>query len=279
VLPRAKISAEIAHTRGIGRDTDCVSPATHSEFSTPLEFIGFVTRLRDMSGGKPVGVKLCIGHRTEFLALVKAMLVTGIAPDFIVIDGKEGGTGAAPVELADHVGTPLAEGLIFAHNALQGAGLRDRVKLGASGKIISAYDISRILALGADYVLSARGFMFAIGCIQSRSCHTNRCPTGVATQDRDRQRALVVDDKARRVASFHRNTLKALGEVLGAAGLSHPNDIKPWHLHIRQADGRVVRGDAFYMHVAPGALLRGEVDADLAQEWSRAQAESFDPLM
>jgi glutamate synthase domain-containing protein 2 len=256
-----------------------VSPATHSEFSTPLEFIAFLTRLRELSGGKPVGMKLCIGHRSEFLALVKAMLATDTTPDFIVVDGKEGGTGAAPVELVNHVGMPLAEGLIFVHNALTGTGLRERVKLGASGKIISAYDICRIIALGADYVMSARGFMFAIGCIQSRTCHTNRCPTGVATQDRDRQRALVVSDKSRRVASFHRNTLKALGEVLGAAGLSHPNDIKPWHLHVRQADGRVVRGDAVYMHVAPGALLRGEVGEELAQEWSRARAESFDPCM
>src|SRR5579862_1338473 len=196
VLPRAKITAEIARTRGVRRDQDCVSPANHSEFSTPLEFVEFIRRLRTLADGKPVGMKLCVGHRFEFLGLVKAMLATNITPDFIVIDGKEGGTGAAPVEFINHVGMPLVEGLSFVHNALVGTGLRERIKLGASGKIISAYDICRAAALGADYVMSARGFMFAIGCIQSRSCHTNRCPTGVATQDRNRQRALVVSDKA-----------------------------------------------------------------------------------
>ncbi|HWU24999.1 MAG TPA: FMN-binding glutamate synthase family protein [Rhizomicrobium sp.] len=277
VLPRAKITAEIARTRAVPRDRDCVSPAAHSEFSTPLEFTAFVKRLRVLAEGKPIGMKLCVGHRFEFLALVKAMLATNITPDFIVVDGKEGGTGAAPVEFVNHVGMPLADGLSFVHNALVGAGLRERIKLGASGKIISAYDICRAHALGADYVLSARGFMFAIGCLQSRSCHTNRCPTGVATQDPDRQRALVVRDKAKRVANFHKNTLKALGEVLGAAGLTHPDDIEPWHLHIRHADGSVVRGDDIYKPLAAGALIRGEADAELAQEWARAQMESFAP--
>lgn len=277
VLPKAKISQEIARTRGVGRDRDCVSPANHSEFATPLEFTAFVKRLRELADGKPIGMKLCVGHRYEFLALVKAMLATGITPDFIVIDGKEGGTGAAPVEFVTHVGMPLADGLSFVHNALLGANLRDRVKLGASGKIISAYDISRAMALGADYVMSARGFMFAVGCIQSRSCHTNRCPTGVATQDPGRQRALVVRDKARRAANFHRNTLKALAEVLGAAGLAHPRQIKPWHLHVRRADGKVLRGDAAFPQLEPGALLRGAVEGELAQEWERAQAESFAP--
>jgi glutamate synthase domain-containing protein 2 len=278
VLPKAKISAEIARTRGVRRDRDCVSPARHSEFSTPLEFVGFTKRLRELSGGKPIGMKLCVGHRFEFLAMVKAMLATNITPDFIVVDGMEGGTGAAPVEFVNHVGMPLVEGLGFVHNALVGTNLRDRIKLGASGKILSAYDICRAMALGADYVMSARGFMFAIGCVQSRSCHTNHCPTGVATQDPDRQRALVVSDKSRRVANFHRNTLKALAEVVGAAGLEHPHEIKPWHLRIRHQDGRVLRGDAVYLHLKPGAFLRGEIHEEMAQEWHRAQAESFEPL-
>ena len=278
VLPKAKISAEIAQTRGVSRDEDCVSPAAHSEFSTPLEFVAFVERLRALSGGKPIGMKLCIGHRYEFLALVKAMLATGTTPDFIVVDGAEGGTGAAPLELVNHVGVPLAEGLSFVHNALVGAGLRERIKLGASGKIITAFDICRAVALGADYTLSARGFMFAIGCIQARSCHTNRCPTGVATQDRNRQRALVVRDKGVRVANFHRNTLNALAEVLGSAGLTHPGAMKPWHLSIRHPDGRVLKGDHAYPQVAPGALLNGAMPPELAPEWSRAQAESFEPL-
>ena len=222
VLPKAKITAEIAQTRGVPRDRDCVSPALHSAFSTPTEFMSFIAQLRELSDGKPVGVKMAIGHRYEFLAVVKAMLAMDVTPDFIVIDGGEGGTGAAPAELSNHVGLPLNEGLSFVHNALVGVGLRDRIRLGASGKLVTGFDFCRAFAIGADYALCARGFMFAVGCIQSRSCHTNRCPTGVATQDQLRQRALVVADKAPRVANFHKNTLRALAELLGSAGLSHP---------------------------------------------------------
>jgi glutamate synthase domain-containing protein 2 len=277
VLPMAKISAEIAETRGVSRDRDCVSPAAHRAFSTPLEFMEFIVRLRDLSGGKPIGVKLAVGHRYEFLAIVKAMLAMNVTPDFIVVDGGEGGTGAAPAELSNHVGLPLNEGLSFVHNALVGAGLRERIKLGASGKLITAFDLCRVFSIGADYALSARGFMFAVGCIQSRSCHTNNCPTGVATQSARRQRALVVSDKAPRVANFHRNTLRALTEILGSAGLGHPSDLKPWHLQIRHQSGAVLRGDDVYPHVAPGAILSGEMSEELAREWRRAQAESFEP--
>ncbi|HEY2480811.1 MAG TPA: FMN-binding glutamate synthase family protein, partial [Caulobacteraceae bacterium] len=277
VLPKAKISEEIALTRGVSRDADCVSPARHEAFSTPLELIGFIALLRELSGGKPVGLKLAVGHRYEFLAIVKAMLATDDGPDFIVVDGGEGATGAAPSELSNHVGLPLNEALSFVHCALVGAGVRDRLKLGASGKLVTAYDLCRVFAIGADYTLSARDFMFAVGCIQSRSCHTNRCPTGVATQSRLRQRALVVDDKAPRVANFHRNTLRALAQLLGAAGLSHPHELEPWHLHVRDQSGVVLRGDDFFSHVAPRAIIAGEVDAVLAHEWKRAQAESFEP--
>jgi len=277
VLPKEKITAEIAETRGVTMGVDCVSPGAHPEFSNPREFCAFVARLRDLSGGKPIGMKLAIGHHHEFLALVKAMLATGVAPDFIVIDGGEGGTGAAPMELTDHVGAPLVEGLSFVHNALIGANLRRQIKLGASGKIISAYDMVRAFALGADFIMSARGFMFSIGCIQSRSCHSNHCPTGVATQDKSRQAALVVDDKAPRVASFHRNTLRALAEVLGAAGVTHPQDLMPWHLHIRHQSGKVLRGDEVYPSVQPGSLLNSTVDAALAQEWDQAQVDTFAP--
>jgi glutamate synthase domain-containing protein 2 len=277
VLPKAKITAEIAETRGIGRDSDCVSPAAHTAFTTPLEFVGFIARLRDLSGGKPVGIKMAVGHRYEFLGVVKAMIETGVTPDFIVIDGGEGGTGAAPAELSNHVGLPLADGLSFVHNALVGAGLRDRIKLGASGKLVTAYDLCRVFAIGADYALSARSFMFAVGCIQSRTCHSNNCPTGVATQDPLRQRALDVDDKAVRVANFHRNTLRALAELLGAAGLTHPDELKPGHLQIRHQSGAVLRGDDIYPRVAPGALLSGNLTPDLAREWQRAQADSFEP--
>lgn len=278
VLPRAKISAEIAKTRGVRRDRDCVSPAAHSAFSTPSEMMAFVARLRALSDGKPIGIKLCVGHRYEFMALMKAMIETGVRPDFIVIDGAEGGTGAAPIELTNHVGLPLADGLAFVNNALIGAGLRDEIRLGASGKIISSYDICRAFALGADFVMSARGFMFAVGCIQGRACHTNKCPTGVATQSWLRQRALVVNDKAVRVANYHRNTLRALAEVLASAGLSHPRDLKPMHLHIRHGPGVVLRGDEAFARVSAGALLNGEADGVMAREWARASADTFAPL-
>jgi glutamate synthase domain-containing protein 2 len=277
VLPKAKISEEIAETRGVGRDRDCVSPATHGAFATPLEFMGFIARLRELSGGKPIGIKMAVGHRYEFLAIVKAMLEMKITPDFIVIDGGEGGTGAAPAELSNHVGMPLTEGLSFVHNALVGAGLRDRIKLGASGKLVTGFDLCRVFAIGADYAMAARSFMFAIGCIQSRGCHTNNCPTGVATQDRLRQRALVVADKAPRVANFHRNTLRALAELLGAAGLAHPNELKPWHLQIRHQSGVVLRADDVYPHVAADAILDGEMSDDLSREWRRARLDSFEP--
>ncbi len=183
VLPGAKVSPEIAVTRGVPVGVDCISPSRHSAFSNPIEMMQFIATMRRLSGGKPAGFKLCIGHPWEFLAICKAMLETKIYPDFIVVDGKEGGTGAAPLEFADHLGMPLREGLNFVHNALIGINARDRIKLGASGKIISAFDIARVLALGADWCNSARGFMFALGCIQSQSCHTDRCPTGVSTQD------------------------------------------------------------------------------------------------
>jgi glutamate synthase domain-containing protein 2 len=277
VLPKAKITAEIARTRLIDRTQDCVSPARHPEFSTPLELMAFISRLRELSGGKPVGLKMCVGRRFEFLALLKAMLETGVTPDFIVIDGGEGGTGAAPVELSNHVGLPLIEGLSFVHNALIGAGLRGEMRLGASGKIVSAFDFCRIHALGADYVMSARAFMFTLGCVQARACHTNHCPSGVATQDKGRSSALVVSDKYKRVHTYHRNTMRALAEMLGSAGLQHPSEIRPWHLHVRAATGEVVRGDVAYAHLSQGALLSGAVDERLKREWDRANPASFAP--
>ncbi|VAV92204.1 Ferredoxin-dependent glutamate synthase, partial [hydrothermal vent metagenome] len=210
ILPGSKVTTEIAETRGVPLGETVVSPPYHTAFSTPVEMMHFIGKLRKLSGGKPIGFKLCIGHRWEFLALVKAMLKTGILPDFIVIDGAEGGTGAAPVEFQDHIGSPLRAGLVFARNALVGAGLKEQIKLGASGKIISAFNIATAMALGADFCNSGRGFMFALGCVQSLSCHTNHCPTGVATQDKLLQRGLVVTDKTERVYHFHRNTIRAL---------------------------------------------------------------------
>lgn len=278
VLPRAKITAEIAATRGISRDRDCVSPPTHRAFSTPLEMMGFISRLRELSAGKPVGIKLCVGHRYEFLALVKAMLETGVTPDYIAVDGTEGGTGAAPPELSNHVGLPLIDGLTFVHNALVGASLRSQIRIGAAGKLITGYDLCRVYALGADFAMIARGFMFAIGCIQSRSCHTNRCPTGIATQDPLRQKAVVVPVKAERVANFHKNTLRAVADVLGAAGLSHPRELTPRHLQFRREDGKVIHGDEVHPPIRPGGLLDGGEKGPIAREWARAQAETFMPV-
>ncbi|MBQ2262663.1 MAG: FMN-binding glutamate synthase family protein [Loktanella sp.] len=278
MLPAAKITPEIAEARGIPMGQDCVSPAAHPEFSNPVEMMQFIGKLRDLSGGKPVGFKLCIGHRREFMCIVKAMLETGIVPDFIVVDGSEGGTGAAPLEFANHVGMPLVEGLTFVHNTLRGAGLRDQVKIGAAGKIVSAFDIARALAIGADWCNSARGYMFAVGCIQAQACHTNKCPVGVATQDPLRQRALDVDDKSHRVARFHANTLKALGEMAGAAGLTDPNNFEPYHFMTRRGDGQMTEANDVYTYLRNGFLLDDGTDNPIYRErWARANAHSFAP--
>lgn len=279
MLPGAKVTAEIATARGIPIGVDCNSPAKHSAFTTPLELLEFVARLRELSGGKPVGFKMCIGHPWEWFAIAKAMLKTGITPDFIVIDGAEGGTGAAPIEFVDHVGTPLREGLRLVHNTLVGIGLREQIKLGASGKIITAFDMARAFALGADWCNSARGFMFAIGCIQAQVCHTGLCPTGVTTQDPKRQEALVVSDKSLRVMHFHRSTLLALAELLAAAGLKHPGELRPHHIARRLASGDVRVLSALFPDLEKGELLRGKYRQTIFRTaWPMAQAESFAPL-
>ena len=279
MLPAAKITPEIAEARGIRMGEDCISPASHSAFSTPIEMMEFIGKLHTLSAGKPIGFKLCIGHRREFMCIVKAMLHTGITPDFIVVDGKEGGTGAAPLEFADHMGMPLIEGLTFAHNTLRGAGLRGYIKVGASGKLVTAFDIAKVLALGADWVNSARGFMFALGCIQAQACHTNRCPVGVATQDKLRQRALDVSDKATRVARFHNNTLKALAEMTGAAGLTHPGEFEPHHIIMREKNRTMVTGHEVYPYLPEKFLVNEEEDSfGYLDRWHRSRAESFAPF-
>ena len=279
VLPGAKVTAEIAEARGVRPGQDCVSPASHSSFGTPLEMMRFIEQLRALSGGKPVGFKLCIGHPWEWFAIVKAMLETGTRPDFIVVDGAEGGTGAAPLEFSDHMGMPLQEGLRLVHNTLVGVNLRQDIRLGASGKIVSAFDIARALALGADWCNSARGFMFALGCIQAQTCHTGTCPTGVTTQDPKRQLALVVPDKAVRVRNFHAHTLEALRELLEAAGLHRPHEVTPHHIMRRISETQAVPLSSLLETVAPGALLDGSPDQwpALYRAWSQASAHSFSP--
>jgi len=281
VLPGPKVTAEIAEARGVKIGQDCVSPAAHSSFSTPLELMEFVKTLRTLSEGKPVGIKLCIGHPWEWFGMVKAMQESGILPDFIVVDGAEGGTGAAPLEFSDHMGMPLQEGLRLVHNTLIGVGLRDQIRIGASGKIVSAFDMARALALGADWCNSARGFMFALGCIQAQTCHTGNCPTGVTTQDDKRQMALVVPDKAQRVCNFHKNTLEALQELLQAAGLHDPNDLSTKHIMRRVTETHVQHLSELVDYVPPGALLRTEAADDLPDvftDWPKASASSFNLL-
>jgi glutamate synthase domain-containing protein 2 len=255
ILPAAKVTPEISAARGVPIGVDCVSPSSHSAFSSPLEMMAFIVRLRELSGGKPVGFKLCIGHPWEWFGLVKAMLETGVTPDFIVVDGAEGGTGAAPVEFSDHVGAPLQEGLLLVHNTLVGAGLRSRIRIGCAGKVITAFDIVRMMALGADWCNAARGYMMALGCIQAQTCHTGNCPTGVTTQDAGRQRALVVPDKAMRVYNLHRSTLLALKDLVQAAGLEHPQDIGAHHIVRRISDTEVRLMSNLIMRVEPGSLL------------------------
>ena len=277
VLPAPKVTQEISETRGVPMGRDCISPSGHSAFSTPREMMTFIGLLRERSGGKPVGFKLCVGLPWEFMGIVKAMLETGIRPDFIVVDGSEGGTGAAPTEFSDHMGAPMREGLLFVHNALVGAGVRDTIKIGAAGRVVSAFDMASALALGADWINSARGFMFALGCVQSLSCNTNHCPTGVATQDAGRQRALVVTDKSERVANFHRLTVSALAEMLAAAGLQHPDQLTPFHM-IRRVSSTEIRPFAvLHTFLQPGSLLDGQCpEAMYRDNWARASADSFE---
>lgn len=278
VLPAAKVTPEIAEARGVPLGADCVSPAAHSSFSTPTELLEFMQNLRELSQNKPVGFKLCIGHPWEWFGIAKAMLEIRLLPDFIVIDGAEGGTGAAPLEFSDHMGMPLKEGLRLVHNTLVGIGMREHVKLGASGKIISSFDIARTLALGADWCNSARGFMFALGCIQAQTCHTGNCPTGVTTQDPQRQMALVVPSKAERVKQFHQNTLESFKELLQAAGLTSPDQLQAHHFSHRISHTETQTLAQMYPSLSQGALLKDSV-AKLPEPyktyWGKASADSF----
>lgn len=279
MLLGAKVTPEIAQTRGVEPFKDVVSPHSHSAFSTPNELLQFADQLRLLSGGKPVGIKLCIGHPWEFVSIVKAMVETGTFLDFITVDGSEGGTGAAPVEFTDHIGSPLRDAVVFVDNALKGAGLRERVKVGASGKIVSAYDIARICALGADWCNMARPFMFSLGCIQARDCSSGHCPTGIATMDPKRYRALDIKSRATRVYNFQKNTRFALKELLEATGLTHPEQLTRRHIVRRLSGSQIKLADQIYPKVEPGALIRGDEvdDARLASYWNRVDGSSFSP--
>ncbi len=275
ILPAQKLTREIVEIRGVEPGKDVISPPAHSAFSTPLGLLEFVQTLRGASGGKPVGFKLCVGKRHEFLGIVKAMLLSGITPDFITVDGAEGGTGAAPLEFSDSVGTPLNEGLSFVHNALVGAGLRDRIRVIASGKVNTGFQIASKVALGADMCNAARAMMFALGCIQALRCNTNQCPTGVATQDPALVNGLHVGDKAQRVARYHAETVKSFVEVLGAAGLRSAQELKPWFILKRVSAMDVKSYGDIYPPLEPGALLAESVSGPMARAWQAADPVCF----
>jgi glutamate synthase domain-containing protein 2 len=277
ILPGAKVTEEIAEARIVPVGKDVFSPTYHKAFSTPLEMMAFIRQLRELSGGKPVGFKICIGNPVEFMSMVKAMIATDTYPDFIVVDGAEGGTGAAPLEFSDSLGTPLVEGLLLVQNTLVSAGIRHRIRLGASGKLVSASAMARAMALGADWCNTARGFMFAVGCIQSQRCHTNKCPVGVTTQDPKLQRALVVPDKATRVYQFHKNTVHALAEMIAAMGLDHPSQLSPSIMVKRTSHSVVQSFEEIYPYFSPNAFIEGTAPERFQRLWDAASPEVFSP--
>jgi glutamate synthase domain-containing protein 2 len=276
ILPAAKVTPEIAEARGLPEYEAALSPPWHTAFTTPAEMIEFVARLRELSGGKPVGVKLCVGRRSDFLAMCKAMLEVGTAPDFITVDGGEGGTGAAPLEFSNSLGTPGRDGLVFVHNALTGAGLRDRVRVIYSGKVLTAFHMIRAFALGADTCNSARAMMFALGCIQALRCNNNTCPTGITTQNPALIRGLHVPDKTERVYRFHRATIHAMLEMLAAMGLNAPADVEPVHVNRRIDDLNSRSLAELYDFLDDGAFVADDrPELPLIREWDRCSADRW----
>jgi len=275
VLPAAKVTREIAEARGVPMGADCISPPGHTAFTSPAGLLEFVATLRELSGGKPIGFKLCVGNPRDVYAIAKAMIETGLRPDFVTVDGGEGGTGAAPIEFSDHVGFPLREALLIVRNAVVGIGLKDEIRIAASGKRMAGFELAMASALGADWCNVARGFMFSVGCIQSQSCHTNSCPVGVATQDERLQRGLVVADKAERAYQFHRHTVEDVADLASACGLSHPFEFEPHHVYERVSPHEVRRFDELYHFTEPGQLLDGRIPDAMAAAWAAARPDRF----
>lgn len=282
ILPANKVTSEIAAARGIPLGIECQSPPGHQTFSTPIGLLEYIAELRALSGGKPVGFKLCVGEPLEFLSICRAMHKTGLLPDFITVDGGEGGTGAAPIEFSDHIGMPVLEALVVVHNALRGIGVREKIRVFAAGKLVTSIDIATALALGADGINTARGFMMALGCIQSQLCHTNTCPVGVATQDAGLERAIDPPTKAERVRSFHEKTVGAFAEVLGAAGLDHPAELAPRHLYERVSPWEIRPFSQLYPTLPSGVLLEDSEGRSktkgprfLQEAWAAASADRF----
>ncbi|MEZ5963818.1 MAG: FMN-binding glutamate synthase family protein [Planctomycetota bacterium] len=275
ILPAAKVTPEIAEIRHVPMGQDVLSPPAHRAFSTPIGLMQWIRQLRELSGGKPVGFKLCLGKRREFFALCKAMVQTGITPDFIAVDGGEGGTGAAPVEFTNRVGSPAADAIVFVHNALVGFGVRDRIRLIGSGRITTGFGMLKAMMLGADMVYCARGMMLALGCIQALRCNSNVCPAGVATQDPHLEAGLVVANKRERVASFHRTSLASCAELLGAMGLHRSEQLRPWHLMRRISPTEIRHYGEIHHYVQPGELLGDNVPVQYARALRAASAETF----
>lgn len=274
VLPGAKVTEEIAEARGVPVGQTCISPASHSAFTTPRELVRFIAELRELSDRKPIGFKLCVGSRVEVLAMCKAMIEEGVTPDFIIVDGSEGGTGAAPLEYQDHVGTPLVEGLILMHNALVGSGLRDRIKLGCAGKITSGHDIVRHIIQGADFCMSARAMMMAVGCIQAQACHTNKCPVGVTTQNPRLYKALDVADKGERVERYHRLTVQEAGQIISTMGCEHPEELTREMLRRKVTATQSISYESLYRWLQPGELFDG-VEGGWGEDWRFADPDRF----
>ena len=275
ILPADKNSEEIAEIRGVQAHTRVDSPPTHSEFSTPIELLHFIQKLRELSMGKPIGMKLAIGQKSEFIAICKAMIKIGVYPDFITVDGGEGGTGAAPLEHTNSVGMPLREALAFVSDTLIGFDLKKEIKVIASGKMITGMDIIKALAMGADLCASARAFMLSMGCIQALQCHKNNCPTGIATQDPMLAKGLVVTDKKQRVANYHSGTLHSFRELLAAAGLDNPVKLSRTYIYQRVNRTEYHRYDEFFPPLRPGELLSPPYPVKLEKYILQSSAEQF----
>lgn len=276
ILPKQKVTDEIAAIRLVQKGNDIISPPRHSSFSTPLELMDFIKVLRKGSGGKPIGMKLCIGNKSEFIAICKAMVETKTYFDFITVDGGEGGTGAAPQEYSDHVGMPLREALAFVYDCLNGFGIKDEIKIIASGKVITGFDIIKCLSIGADVCNSARGMMFALGCIQALECHKNTCPTGVATQDPRLTKGLVPEEKSVRVARFQHETVKSAMELMASAGLRHPDEVDRTIISARTGSTKIETYYEMYPEIETGCLLNVDtVPKEYLFFWKKATAAQF----
>lgn len=276
ILPKEKVTDEIAAIRLVSKGHDIISPPAHTAFTTPLELMDFVTLLRKGSGGKPIGMKICIGNKSEFLSICKAMVETKTFLDFITVDGGEGGTGAAPQEYSDHVGMPLREALAFVYDALNGFGLKDQIKIIASGKVITGFDIIKNLSIGADLCNSARGMMFALGCIQALECHANTCPTGVATQDEQLMKGLVPEEKSIRVARFQKETVKSAMDLMASAGIEHPDEVSRDAVSTRVTRNKTETFAQLFPELEAGCLLKeSTVPQDFLYFWKKASTQRF----